>query len=314
MKSVVIVDYRLFFTFVKNNNIMSLVDQFDTEGYLCDEPLLIYITEMAAFHFPAVDFVNGKEELYQSFNVLYTFVGRYNENKITYNFKYENYLKNREIQDTLNALNIDCDKFWYALLFIYDLSYCKCVGGYVKSESASDQICNFINAICKNVINNDFEKNKFIEKATVTLKIGKKSIVVDNPDALIYLALNSSDIKENNNAKMNWSTIDFSVENIKSECDSKWICYFYKMMKAFFDDFYIKRPKQKKGDTISLSMLLLISRLVYFTGITKSKSYLINPNKPEDGVDGTEALKQCLKEYKNKETKTVDLVYMPNFK
>jgi hypothetical protein len=297
---------------------MSVVDQFDTEGYLCDEPLLEYIRDMALFHFPDVDFdENGNAEYLSSLGVLYTFAKRHNKNEINYNFKFENYLKNKDIQDTIKALNIDSEKFWFMLLFIYDLSYCKCVDGYVTSESASDQIIKFLNAVCLNVIDvNASTKKMFKEPATLTLKIGKKKVVIDNPIALLYLASNSADVEKDSsvNSRLNWSMVDFDNKNIKTESNSIWICYFYKMMKVFLDDCNKKRPKQKKGDTISLSMLLFISRLIYFTGITKSKSYLTDPNKPEDGVDGSEQLKQCLKEYKNKEIKTTDLVYMAHFK
>ncbi len=50
------------------------------------------------------------------------FKERYNNDTITNRFTYNDYIKNREIQELVNYLELDVYKFWLLTLFIFD--YC----------------------------------------------------------------------------------------------------------------------------------------------------------------------------------------------
>ncbi len=54
--------------------------------------------------------------------VLMTLAKRYNEGAITQYFNYDSYMKNELIQNFIKDLELDADKFWFLILFIYDLN------------------------------------------------------------------------------------------------------------------------------------------------------------------------------------------------
>lgn len=54
---------------------------------------------------------------------LRTFGDRYNKGLIAEHFNYANYMKHELIQQFIRGLDLDADKFWMLLLFIYDYSY-----------------------------------------------------------------------------------------------------------------------------------------------------------------------------------------------
>lgn len=58
-------------------------------------------------------------------------------------------MKNKELQDLLEALELDAEKFWYLLLFCYDYSWGKCIEGIELKEFPKEQIEKFTGAIYK---------------------------------------------------------------------------------------------------------------------------------------------------------------------
>ena len=86
------------------------------------------------------------------------------------------------------------------------------------------------------------------------------------------------------------------------EKESVQIWLFYKM----FNDFFNLEPynklfnvRQKKGSTISLSKTLLISRLIYFTKLSKHSKF----------SDDEDVLKGYIKQYKDKRIDTANSIY-----
>lgn len=85
-----------------------------------------------------------------------------------------------------------------------------------------------------------------------------------------------------------------SISTHAEEKESVQIWLFYKMFNDFFNlEPYNKQfnVRQKKGSTISLSKTLLISRLIYFTKLSKHSKF----------SDDEDVLKGYIKQYKDKE-------------
>lgn len=264
------------------------------------DTVLDYIRKMVETHLPDIDINDEGEPEFCPSSGLHTFVKRYNNNEIEYTFKYEDYLKNKEVQDTLKELDIDPEKFWYYLLFAYDFSYCKCVVGTVVKKSPAEQLQKFIDAIDDNTI----EGNKvvFKKESKIILSIKGKRIIIDNPEAIYCLAL----LCEKGLNSIKSDTFNLSIgdgKTIKKESDSVFICLFTKIINSFFTDTFTVKPKAKKGDPVSLSFLLLISRLVYFTEISTNKNLLDDEN----------TLNVCLKDYKNYKMKATNIIYFANW-
>jgi len=285
---------------------MSVVDKFDIDDCI-EEPVLSYIAGMAMSHFPDVDFdENGNPMLYQSFETLYTFVRRYNNRKIEYKFEYEDYFNSdngKEIQKVLFALNIDSEKFWYLLLFVYDFTYCTCITGKLIGKSPKEHLKSFIKGIEDNI--DDFDRFTFKNKTEITLTVkGNHSVVIDNPVAIYYLLFMCKDGLSNvvDGSIMTRSKVYIDQE--KEAIVSLHMCLFTKMiMSCLNENIQGNQRKQRKGDVVSFNKLALISRLIHFTRILINKKLL----------DGDDVLKQCLKKYKKTEIKRMNLDYFNTF-
>ena len=82
---------------------------------------------------------------------LRTFGNRYNKGLIAEHFSYANYMKHKLIQQFIRGLDLDADKFWMLLLFIYDYSYHYYMEGIDMGESPNEQLLKFTKAIIGNV-------------------------------------------------------------------------------------------------------------------------------------------------------------------
>ena len=216
------------------------------------------------------------------------FKHRYNNRKISNYFKYEDYIKNDEIQSTLSALEIDSEKFWYLLLLLYDFSCGACFEGVYFAETPKEKLTKLIDAVNGNIKNVNKTGEVTFDKATkLTLSIkGKHNIIIDNPYAIVYLMnLCGNDLISNNNFHLRTTT--FSVG--KEESNSVHIWFFSSLFMEFFKMNPQIKSRRKKGSDVSLSKMLLISRLVYFTKLSVNDSFR----------DDEQTLKGFIKQYKD---------------
>lgn len=266
--------------------------------------LLEYMEEVAVLYVPDydIDHETGEQYIYGT-TALPLFIRRYNQNKLYGNFTYEDYIANEDIQNTLKGLGIDIDKFWFLLLFIFDYTCGTCLDGMKATGIGIEQLTKFAKAIADNHKEiNQFGVN-FKKPITISVKVeGKHQIVIDNANAIGYLATtiinNLKEIEEHP-----WmQSQQVSISTHAEEKESIQIYLFYKM----FNDFFNLSPynkqfnvRQKKGSTISLSKTLLISRLIYFTKLSKHSKF----SEDED------VLKGYIKQYKDKRIGTTNSIY-----
>lgn len=225
---------------------------------------------------------------------------RYNRKFIDIKFKYEDYLHNEEVQDTLKELGVDIDKFWYLLLYVMDYTAGCCWDAIEVKESPKEQLEKLVKLIADNCSDyNNISGATFSTPITITINTkGKQALTIDNPNTIAYIGLlcakGFSEIENNSILSLGYSDND-----TLTAADTMRICLFAKMFLYFFEINKQFNKRQKKGSTISLSKNLLISRLAYFVKLTTTKSYM----------EDDDSLKKAIKEYGDKKLSTINSYY-----
>ena len=89
---------------------------------------------------------------------------------------------------------------------------------------------------------------------------------------------------ENPLASKEVRTLDFLQRNYtESLCASQQQVLMYKLFKMLFDALILPDLKARKGDTVSYSKMLLISRIIYFCRLTKNESFTVD-SSPLKGI------------------------------
>ncbi len=248
-----------------------------------------YVCDYVARNYCIEEINEETNEVYTScdFYKAITFINRYKRNALNINFKYEEYINYKEIQDTLKGLKLDPEKFWYLLLFIFDYACCACFQTLSHREPANKQIEKLIKAINEN------------KSAKLTLSIEDKKIVIDEPHVLKYISSILDKGLDRDNFMYNHILLsDTSKTTEKS--DTFLIGLFAETFLEFLNQNVKVKVRAKKGSQVSYSKLLLISRLVYFTKLSKNDKF----------KDADETLKGCIKQYKDYKVFVSSLIYL----
>ena len=232
------------------------------------------------------------------------FKKRYNAKVLNAHYTFEKYLQDKDVQNTLEALNIDKEKFWYLLLFVSDYIHGSCLEGAKTKEAPKLLVETLMQQIGKN-IDKDGSKISFIKPMTLTLKIQEEhhSIEIDDPISLAYIHYAYNAGKEYFN--IDKPTI-FDIQGIDrkgkaTEPDTVLVAMFYNLLNSFFK----LLPKTNKSKiakaytTVSLNKTLLISRLVYLTNLSKDERYTGIDKKKEKLCPNF--IKDQIKSYKDYE-------------
>lgn len=220
------------------------------------------------------------------------FAKRYNERKLTNYFTYEEYLKQNEIQEHIAELGLDIDRFWFLILFVYDFSESVCINGIGLVDSAYDQLQKLIETITSHVEKFDAQTGSILDtdiKMEIRVKGVKRTITIDNPTALHFIADTCARRMKEENAE-DWTCLRYQElqDDSKSLSDSPYIYYFATMLLKFFDTQETVKAFRKKGAKHSIKERALISRLIHFTKLSKKEIWLTDD----------EILKSFLKQYK----------------
>lgn len=272
------------------------------EPYEFDE--FEYVYDYAYDNFPSVDY----DGMYIDFSKAFIFINRYNNNQIQIGIKYEDYLKDEELQETIDAFGLDKEKFWYLILFILDYSTCFSYNKVPDVLSPKNQLEKLSNEIDNNIdsLNETHLKVTFDKPIKLVLDIkGKRKFVIDDPTTLYVISKLCMNLVNNTSEDsfLNLGTIPIFNEdgtpNIETVSNSVHITYFAKMFITFFDNNPQFKGIKKKGKNGLLNKQLLISKLVYITKLSRSKSFLISD----------ETLKGFLKQYKDLKISNPNMIY-----
>lgn len=222
--------------------------------------------------------------------VMEIFARRYNDRKLTNYFTYEDYIDNIEIQDYIEELGLDIDKFWFLLLFVYDFCESVCIDGIRLADSAYDQLQKLIETITSHVERFDGQTGSTLDteiKMDIRVKGVKGVITIDSPTALHFIA--DTCAKRMKEAE-DWTCLRYQElqDDSKSLSDSPYIYYFATTLLKFFDTQESVKTFRKKGAKHSVKERALISRLIHFTKLSKKEIWLTDD----------EILKSFLKQYK----------------
>lgn len=209
------------------------------------------------------------------------FKDRYNSNKIAPKSLYKEYLNNRTIQNLINDLELDADKFWLLILFTYD--YCENLfrNGVTMKLTPVEQLTELCEAINKS---GD-------APMTLTFKAGKQKAVVDSPIAIKAIAEMIANYKKEMDEDYFKSLYKRDKEEKSEQLNTApFIVFFTRIMLWFFGTQQQIKEKRKKEAKHSMKEMALVSHLIYFTGLS------INPKLLDIEND---TLKGYLKQYQD---------------
>jgi hypothetical protein len=254
-----------------------------------NQSLVEYITQVGLICNVAFDW-DEEGNPYVFTNAPVNFMKRYNYNKMNIPFTYEEYIKNKDIQGTLEALGVDIEKFWYLLLFAYDFSDTTCFKSCNFPETPIKNIKKLSDFILeRQVSDNPERKALFEEEITVTVSVKGKKVAINDPNTIYYIARFCTEGLDKYSDKIKPTfTAEKLLNNKVTTSYSVLLWHFSYILDTFFKVNPQFKGSNKRNSSTSLNKKLLISRLLYFTKLTKNEDYLSD----EDIV------KALLKQYK----------------
>lgn len=225
------------------------------------------------------------------FETMHIFAERYNNGEILCPYKYENYINDKELQATINGLQMDVDAFWLLAIFCFDFARSVCINGFTIKDSARRTIEKFINLTPE-------DEDSAMK---LTIKTDKCKMEIEDSHAITYiLKWVKQAYEQNEDAIHGWTAEEAKdIFNPRQESYSVFIWYFATLMIEFFTLNPQFKGRQKKGEVASLNKKWLISKLIYYMQLSSH----------EDFKTDEHLLRGFLKQYKNKKIKTHSDIY-----
>lgn len=250
-------------------------------------PTLEYVFHLATLIEPFEDFYGSP--------LLERYISRYNTSATKSGLKKLDKLKARlneflsreEFGETLTFFEMDIEKFWHLLLFVYDFSYNQCTDG-IKHISSLTALQTIIDKITENTELHPLQSPTFKEETKITFCIGKKKYTIEDCPTILRIC---SRLKEDVDTSddWNWQNIKSYMKSETSESTSVLAYAFYLHFITFFNSYQSIISKRKIKDSPSKREKQLIGDLIFFTGIIQNESISTDPDY----------LKTLIKRYKD---------------
>ena len=250
-------------------------------------PALEYVFHLATLIEPFEDFCGSP--------LLERYISRYNTSATKSGLKKLDKLKARlneflsreEFGETLTFFEMDIEKFWHLLLFVYDFSYNQCTDG-IKHISSLTTLQTSIDKITENTELHPLQSPTFKEETKITFCIGKKKYTIEDCPTILRIC---SRLKEDVDTSddWNWQNIKSYMKSETSESTSVLAYAFYLHFITFFNSYQSIISKRKIKDSPSKREKQLIGDLIFFTGIIQNESISTDPDY----------LKTLIKRYKD---------------
>ncbi len=250
-------------------------------------PALEYVFHLATLIEPFEDFYGSP--------LLERYISRYNTSATKSGLKKLDKLKARlneflsreEFGETLTFFELDIEKFWHLLLFVYDFSYNQCTDG-IKHISSLTTLQTIIDKITENTELHPLQSPTFKEETKITFCIGKKKYTIEDCPTILRIC---SRLKEDIDTSddWNWQNIKSYMKSETSESTSVLAYAFYLHFITFFNSYQSIISKRKIKDSPSKREKQLIGDLIFFTGIIQNESISTDPDY----------LKTLIKRYKD---------------
>ena len=182
-------------------------------------------------------------------------------------FSREEYDDNVDIQQSLDLIGLDKDKFWHALLYIHYMAEINNTDCVPLFPSIHDEVKEIYTALSEN-------------GAVVKIsRPGQRAITISRSETknFVYSVLEFFDRKtcEQNNPTYNGRILDFSAA--KEDVGARWQIYDeYRALMLLFKKYCTDKevPRRSAGQTGSRNKDLLISRIFYFTRLTEDERFM----------------------------------------
>ncbi len=197
------------------------------------------------------------------------------------------FLSREEFGETLTSFELEIEKFWHLLLFVYDFSYNQCTDG-IKHISSLTTLQTIIDKITENTELHPLQSPTFKEETKITFCIGKKKYTIEDCPTILRIC---SRLKEDVDTSddWNWQNIKSYMKSETSESTSVLAYAFYLHFITFFNSYQSIISKRKIKDSPSKREKQLIGDLIFFTGIIQNESISTDPDY----------LKTLIKRYKD---------------
>lgn len=222
------------------------------------------------------------------------FIRRYNSDEIQCKVTQNAFESNNDIVEVLEAYGLDVEKFWYLLLFIYDITI--------------QRTCDI--TLCDD--RSDYKK-----------LLAVKEYIKGHPNYKIYLS-DSAKVPNKNRAEcddffffkvfeegldkvisqmeergmQSWQTVDLLHKGTDTLSENYQLYTMYSLFHEFFD--LMELPDLRATQSgISFSKVLLVSRIAYLCRLTRDKDF----------CDDAEKLKTIIKDNKSKKVSVISTVY-----
>lgn len=224
-------------------------------------------------------------------DALFIFQERYNSGEIPCQYRYEDYIADKDLQATIKGLNLDPDAFWRLVMFCFDYACSVCFSGFELADTVGGQIAKLLSVL----------SNEKDNSTQISAKSGRNKVVISNKQVISKIEEWIRQGYESEKPALNQPAINDYSELIKDseESNSVLIWYFASLLRYFFEVNPQYKGRAKKCTTVSLNKNILISNLIYYTRLS------LNPNFLNDD----EALKGFFKQYKSKEIKARSGIY-----
>ena len=272
------------------------------------DPIYDYVHMIAFECAPDVDFDDNGEPFLCGSIVGHDVVRRFD--KLEFPFTKQEYYNNTDVLAVLRAYEIDIEKFWYAILFIYHFTKSKIADGIKISPRNIDLIHSLL----------DYLRNGKKVVVTVTAENKKQNLTIKERVALSAVAdVIEAAMPDLENVPMIYGQALNIGEKAKVGTKaSSQIAYATARYQALFENLELARKRAThtkaaifndesgrgvdngQTDGLSFNRKLLISRLMYFSCFTENEEYLFS-EEPLNGV---------LKDYKNVEINTASAEYL----
>lgn len=269
------------------------VKEFKHNGYYYNEEadthVLEYLYPIANYYCPdfSGEYDDEGEPIYEHTQAVKRFVARYNyaikQKEVSTGKtdflekakrKASKYYSDDELKIYIKNFNLDPDKFWYLLLFIYDYCIGKCVDNlFVEEKTTMEQLKKLTDAIFSNheiLVGSDGKAIFRTKEAMIlSVKIGDNEYAINSHTIIRSIALFCVKEKLCTDPQSPLFLHHVQMDKSRPERDTILVYSFASMFTWFFQNNNFSSYKRRKNAKLTTYEKGFILRLIHFLNIDK---------------------------------------------
>ena len=170
---------------------------------------------------------NSMVYLTMPFEAMDIFEERYNLGEIPCRYKYEDYIKDKQLQTTIEGLKLALMRFWLLVMFLFDYAYSICLSGFTIKDSAQRRIEKLIK------LSTDDEDSEM--SLSISTSNGKMDIEDSRTISILMKWIKQGYDRDEEAIKGYTVEETKDMFNLKEESISVLIWYFASLLKYFFE-------------------------------------------------------------------------------